>query len=388
MRSAFLLSIRLSAAWYVEAFGSLGRFAAPLRARRLAVLLIGFPLFGLFQTVHWIGFLIDEILFRGYRKVPVRNPLFITGVPRSGTTFLHRTLSRDSSQFRTFQTWEAVLAPSITERKLLRLLSRLDRFLGRPLQRLVEGLTRRLAGGLDDIHKVDLTAPEEDYLTLLPASGCFILSLAFPSSPSVWLLARFQDMPEERRAVLVRFYHRCLQKHLYVHGTQCRLLSKNAAFASWVPDLRQVFPDARFLFCIREPQSVLSSQLSSVRSGMRLFDTEPALDTFSLEFQTVLAHAYRVLRDEMRSFLPDHLAILDQADLKGHTGELLTIALKRLCVDLTPDLVAAITEADALSRQYVSRHHHAPVRAKSGPQEFQTCVQPLYEEMIQKAVRP
>lgn len=382
MSRAFLLSLRLHLLWFFEAIGRNGRSIVPLTPRRLAVLLLLGPVYLLLQGAHWLGFLADELLFRRYRRVVVKEPLFITGIPRSGTTFVHRTLSRETDRFTTFSTWEALLAPSITERKLIRGLSRLDKAIGGPVHRLLEAATRRLTGTFSHIHEVGLGAPEEDYLTLLPAAGCFILVLAFPASPSLWRLGRFQEMPDEQREILVTFYKRCLQKHLYVHGIGKRLLSKNAAFASWMPDLRFTFPDARYIVCIRQPRAALASQLSSLRSGLEFFGTLAAADTFSLQFQTVFAHAYRILLEEQRSFLIDHLALIEQSRLREQTGSILRGTLHQLGIPVSPALQAAIEEAERESRERPSHHHHKPLAAKSGPGEFDSLIAKVYEELL------
>ena len=83
--------------------------------QRLLVVALALPPFACLQLLHWIGFALDEILFRGYRDIEIRQPTFVLGVPRSGTTFLHRLLAHDP-QFTTFSTWECFFAPSISER--------------------------------------------------------------------------------------------------------------------------------------------------------------------------------------------------------------------------------------------------------------------------------
>jgi hypothetical protein len=382
MRRAFLLSLRLHLAWFVESFGKRGRQLAPLRPRRLILLLILFPAYLLLQGLHWLGFLLDEIFFRSYRQITVKEPLFITGIPRSGTTFVHRTLARDTSQFTTFTTWEALLAPSITGRRVIRGLAAIDKAIGGPGHRLIHAMTRRLTGGFEHIHAVGPGAPEEDYLALLPAGAAFILVLAFPASSSLWQLGRFQEIPDEQRAVIIGFYKACLQKHLYVAGPGKRLLSKNAAFASWIPDLRTAFPDGRYLMCIREPRAALSSQLSSLRPGLAFFGTLPASEIFTLEFQTIFAHAYRVLQQEKNSFLVDHLAVIDQRQLKQNTRAVLETALRQLAVAFTPELASAIEEAQEASKGHRSHHQHTPLSEKSGPVEFGSLVLKLYEDII------
>ena len=382
MRNAFLLSIRLHLLWFFEAFESRGRFLAPVGLRRLLLLLVLYPLFLFLQLLHWIGFLLDELFFRDYREVEIKEPLFVIGVPRSGTTFVHRAISADQDQFTTMETWEALLAPSITGRKLVRALSRLDRKAGGPLHKLLDALTERLTGSFNHIHAVGLHAPEEDYLSLLPAAGCFILVLAFPASRSLWQLGRFQELPDDQRAILVGFYKRCLQKHLYCAPPGRRLLSKNAAFGSWLPDLRFAFPDARYLFCIREPRSSLSSQLSSIRSGLEFFGTTRAADTYSLEFQTVFAHIYRILLDEKQSFLVDRLAIIDQGRLRQDTANVLEQSLRQVCVPLTDSLRQAIAAAAEAGEEAGSGHAHSPLTAKSGPDEFNSLVRHIYEDIL------
>lgn len=382
MRRAFLLSVRLHFTWFFESFGKRGRELAPLGLRRLLLLLVLFPLYLLIQGVHWLGFLADEIFFRKYRRIVVKDPLFVTGIPRSGTTFIHRTLARDTGQFTTFTTWEAVLAPSICERKIVHAVAIIDSAVGRPLHRLIRALTRRLTGKFDHIHSVALTAPEEDYLALLPAGGCFILILAFPASQSLWTLGRFHEAPDEHREVMVGFYKACLQKHLYVAGPGKRLLSKNAAFASWLPDLRTTFPDGRYLMCIREPRAALSSQLSSLRPGVEFFGTLPASEILTLEFQTVFAHAYRILQEEKNSFLVDHLAVIDQRNLKADTRGVLKSSLRQLAVPYTPELEKAVEEAHQSSREHQSSHQHTPLSGKSGPAEFGSMVLKIYEDIL------
>lgn len=382
MRRVFLLSCRLHLQWFLQAFSRDGRAMAPLGRRRLLLLLLLYPFFLLLQGWHWFGFLIDEIFFRSYRKEDIREPLFITGIPRSGTTFIHRTLARDTRTFTTFRLWEAALAPSIFERRLIKAASRLDRFLGGPVHRLLERLTSRLTGRLGPIHEVGLQAAEEDYLCLLPAGGCFILFLAFPASPSLWQLGRFHEVPDDQRAIMVNFYRACIQKHLHEAPAGRRLLSKNAAFASWLPDLRFAFPDARWLVCIREPRSALSSQLSSLRPGLEFFATLSAADTISTGMQTVLAHAYRLLLEEKKSFLVDHLAVIDQLQLREEGESRLTEALRQLTIPVSPELKDHIAQAVHESQEQKSRHRHRPLQARSGPQEFGALVTGIYEEIL------
>ena len=380
MRRAFWFSIRLQAGWFLTALSAEGRRLVPLRPYRILILLL-FPLFLLFQSLHWIGFLFDEILFRGYRKTRVKEPLFITGIPRSGTTFVHRTLASDTNTFTSFKTWEALFAPSITQRKIIHALSRIDNWIGGPIHALLRFLTKRLFGGLDHIHPVNLDAPEEDYLSLLPVGGCFIMVLLFPASISTWQLGRFQEMPKKDRQTLVHFYKSMIKKHLYLSDPTQYFLSKNAAFASWIPDLRRTFPDARFIACIRNPDSALSSQLSSLRSGIAFFGTAPAADFFSYQFQTVFAHSYRVLAEQKQSFLPDRLAIIEQSQLKENAPHILSQAMTRLCIPISDTLKTHLGSLPTEPAE--SKHKHTPLTDAHGPDEYSPLMDRLYVDIME-----
>lgn len=375
----FLKSLRRHFSWWLASFWPGRHDGAPLSGRRWLFLLLGYPAFFALQLLHWLGFLCDECFFAAYRKVAVKAPVFIIGIPRSGTTFLHRSLAEDREQFTSVSTWEALLAPSITERKLLGWLQGLDRFVGRPLHRLIKNGLRAASGGLDHIHEVGLSAPEEDYLCLLPAGACFILLLAFPFSPPLRRLGRLDAMPPVAQKRLLDFYKRILQRHLYCHPGK-RLLSKNAAFASWARALQIAFPDAKFLVCIREPAAALSSQLSSLAPARSLFASDPAGTTTIQIFTELYAHGYQSLARFIDSTEVSQAALIEQADMKTAPVEIIARALKQLNLEAAPDL-------QALKPAAPSAHRHAPGDFSLDFEAIQHSMHPHYETMLQSPNR-
>ncbi|MDZ7802585.1 sulfotransferase [Thiohalophilus sp.] len=343
--------------WWLQALAGWRHPCAPLRPRRLVMLVLGFPLFVLVQGIHGVCLLLDEVLFPRYRRVEIGQALFITGIPRSGTTFLHRTLATEQSRYTTITTWEALLAPSILQRRIVELCAALDRRLGGFVARGLRALTRRLAGELADIHEVGMEAAEEDYLALLPAGGCFILLLAFPAAPGLRQLGHMDDdMPPGRRQRMLRFYHRCLQRHIYADGGQRRLLSKNAAFGSWIQGLRQICPQARFILCVREPTSALSSQISSIRSAQALFgarvDGEALQRIFLDQFEASLQHMADILPD-----WPEQRAVVvDMADLRRAQAAVIRALLAQLALPVGDALAAHLAGLPASTGR--SRHQH------------------------------
>ena len=201
------------------------------------VLILLFPLLLLWQAFHWIGFAVDEVLFRGYRRIEVRRPLFVLGPPRTGTTHLHRVLAADE-RTTTFSTWECLFGLSITGRYICLGLARLDRLLGRPIGRLVSWIGGKTLGSMDDVHEFGITEPEEDFLCLMPVASCFLLIVAFPGAPWLWSTARLdRDVDERERRALLRYYRRAIQRHLYVFGKNKQYLSKNPSFSGMAESL-------------------------------------------------------------------------------------------------------------------------------------------------------
>jgi hypothetical protein len=262
----------------------------PVRAIRIVALLFLLPPFLLLQFAHWVGLGLDELLFPAYRHVQVRAPLFIVGLPRSGTTSLHRVLSRDEERFTTLRLWHLIFAPSITQRRLVAALARVDRAVGGPGRRLLRVAERLATGWLADVHPVTLADAEEDYLFFLPVWASFILVLVAPDDPKLWALTALDRDDPERADRLVAFYRRCVQRHLYLDGGRRTLLSKNPGFSGMVEALGRAFPDARFVACYRDPERAVASQLSSLETAARLLGWSVADPRYRDRFVAMLRY--------------------------------------------------------------------------------------------------
>ncbi len=332
---------------------------ARLGWRRVLVMLGFLPVFALGQGLHWLGFLLDDLFFRGWRRVSIEAPIFVLGVPRSGTTRLHQVLAQDQ-QFTTFRTWECLFAPSVTQRLFFLGLGRLDRAIGGPFTGLLRKIERQVFAGLDDVHPMGLTTPEEDYFALMPVLSCFILALPFPNFEHIWRVGRFDaDLNPTERERLLDFYESCLKRHLYVHGAERRLLSKNAAFAPLAQSLAQRFADARFIVSLRDPLETVPSQLSSIGSGLAFFgvpaDSEPVRQRLTAQ----LAFYYENL-DRLREQIPaSRHAALGMNDLRGGLGSTLRAVYERFGLPLSPDFEQVLEREDSRARRYKSSHHYS-----------------------------
>ncbi len=240
--------------------------------RRLLWLLFVLPAGFLLLLSHWVCFWIDDLLFPGARLVELHRPVFVLGPPRCGTTHLHRMLALNTPEFVTSPAWEVFLAPTVVQKKILRFLLRIDRTIGAPGRSLVRWLERKLSGGFDQTHPGSLADPEEDYFYLLPAMACTGIALAFPDWTGFRpLVPGLPEASREDRRRALAFYRFCLRKQLYLAGPGARLLSKNASYSSWMDVLPELFPDAQWISCMRDPAKAVPSMLSTADTAMSDF---------------------------------------------------------------------------------------------------------------------
>lgn len=338
---------------------SLGALLRPAGARRWLLLLLFVPAFLGLQLLHWVGLLLDEVLFPGYRRVEVREPLFVVGLPRSGTSYLQRVLAGDEERFTTLRLWELLLAPSITERRIWLALAGLDRLLGRPGRWLVRGAQSVLFQFMDDVHPVDLGDPEEDYLLLLPAFACFLLVVPFPYHPAVWKLTRFDQLDEPVRVRIVELYRSCVQRHLYVVGDDRRLLSKNPSFTPMIASLHRAFPDARWICCLRDPVEVVPSLLSSLEDGARIFGWSIRTPELRGRFVDMLEHFAGHAMETLSALPDDRHAFLPLPSLRQNVRGAMMEVYRRFGWSSDPAFREHLDRETKRARAHRSRHDYS-----------------------------
>jgi hypothetical protein len=175
---------------------------------------------------------------------PIRAPVFITGMPRSGTTFLHRLILQD---------------PGTAAPRLFELMypcagrgSHLEATFRKSCVSLQLSLFRLIVPELSALHPVAADAPEEctDITAHVFQSSRFESTYRVPSYKS-WL---------QRNGFLdaYRFHRRFLQ-HLDVQRAGRRWILKSPDHVFALGEIRKVYPDAHLVFVHRDPVRVLAS---------------------------------------------------------------------------------------------------------------------------------
>jgi len=247
---------------------------ARLVKKRIIFLILFYVVWIPGSLMHWFFFWLDDILFPAHKTQSIEKPLFILGNLRSGSTFLHRLLSRDSETFTSLTTWDIYLTPSVTQKKITQFVSRLDKkYLGGFLHRILFAFDRATLGKIK-IHPISFFQPEEDENIHLHIWDGYFVTFLFPFMDEFPDYLHFDTAlsPEHKRRIMA-FYKSMLQRHMYATGKKY-FVAKNPAFSPKIETLMEFFPDARVIYLVRNPLDMLPSTISWMNYARRQF-TDP-----------------------------------------------------------------------------------------------------------------
>jgi hypothetical protein len=263
-----------------------------LKRKRILFLILFYLLWPGYTVFTWACLLLDEVLFPAYRKQVVDKPLFILGNFRSGSTFLHRLLSRDSRVFTSLRTWDIFFAPSVLQRKIIHLFGHIDRALGSPVKRALSAVDQRSLGQVR-IHRISLFEPEEDENILFHTWSSFFVGVLFPFLDEMPPYQFFDaELPDRDKKRLMAYYKACLQRHLYATGAQ-HFVAKNPSFSPKIESIVETFPDARIIYLARNPLDMLPSTVSWLAYAWHVFGVPLEEYPYRPEVVQLCQHWYR-----------------------------------------------------------------------------------------------
>jgi hypothetical protein len=179
------------------------------------------------------------------KAAPIHQPIFITGLPRSGTTFLHRLLLADETN-RAPAVWETIFpSPNgeTRERRIARVARQLKTF-------------EWLAPEFRALHPLEATSPQE----CSEITAHVFRSLRFDTNYHIPSYRTWMDADVVRHLPAYRFHKRFLQYLQHQDGVERRWILKCPEHLFALEAIRAVYPDARLVFVHRDPVRVLLSQ--------------------------------------------------------------------------------------------------------------------------------
>jgi hypothetical protein len=196
----------------------------------------------------------DRKTYPSIGQQEIREPLFIVGLPRSGTTLLHTLLAVDP-EHRVPLTWE-VMTPSPPTRDNEK----------RRIQRAISSCNcfNWLAPTFRHVHPVSAELPQECVSLMAPTfmSDQFDAMYYVPSYRAWYFCQDLRPAYE---------YHRRFLQHLQVRRDARRWVLKAPTHMFALPTLLAVYPDALFVQTHRAPLDAMASVSSLITILRRVF---------------------------------------------------------------------------------------------------------------------
>lgn len=303
---------------------------------------------------------LDNLLFPGFRKVKVEQPIFIIAHPRSGTTLTHRLMLKDPGRYSCARAYECLL-PSITQKKLVRALGWLDRkLLGGALHDFVRSKESSALGDLQDIHHFSLLEPEEDEFFYWMTFGSGVSLALFPYVEEFRDVMQFDQMPQAAQREHLAYYHGCLQRQIYLDGGAKPFCSKNTTtFIPKIERLAEMYPDARFVHIVRNPFEVAPSLLSLLASTWRqLGFPESDIAQGCAVIHGTNMRAYELAIEAFDRMEPERYCIVEYKNLVASPKATMTEIYATLGIEMSDEYAAILSELQTKARAHQSGHEY------------------------------
>ncbi len=341
-----------------RSFFDRSKINAKLGFRRFLFLILFVPFYLLLQAVNVLCTIVDEIFFRGYKDIEVKKPLFIVGVPRSGTTFLHRMLSKDE-QFTAIKSWEMIFAPTITQKLFWRGFGKLDALIGAPLYKGYVFLEKSVASDFNKIHKVGLFETEEDEVLFLTSFTSCYLYFFFPDYRLIENYVYFDEkLSPEMRQKIMGFRHLLIKKHMYVFGPDKIYMTKNPADCGKIASIFDEFPDAEMVYLVRTPYECVPSVMN-LYANMYNIANGP-MDNAHLKELARLStiYWYQYAGDTVEKYPEEHRIIVKYSDLVAQPKATAEKIYATLNYEMTDKFHQTLEEEEEKASKYTSKHHY------------------------------
>jgi len=227
----------------------------------------------------------DRKRFPGIADEKISAPVFVIGLPRSGTTFLHNLLTQDP-QNRAPLTWEIMFPSPPPESASYHDDPRIAQCQAKL------GEIGFLDAGLQAIHPFGARRPEECNF-IWESTLRTVNYMAWWHVPSYTRLLYCGDMRPVYEA------HKRFLQHLQHRHRGTRWVLKTPAHMAWLATLLAVYPDACLVQCHRDPARIIPSLANNLLQYRKLYSSlRPAGSFGMLELQASGLARVDAVRDQ------------------------------------------------------------------------------------------
>jgi hypothetical protein len=187
-------------------------------------------------------------------EIPIEQPLFILGLPRSGTTLLHHLLAQDPAA-RAPLFWEMLWPVPVGG------LGNQGNRGHDPRIAWAEHMIKKIDNP-KEIHELKATNPEECHVLLMNTFMCPTFYLRW-NVPSYFEWLKQQDMTSAYG------YYKVLLQILLRTKSGNHFVLKDPAHLDFLENIAEVFPNAKFIWLHRDPSKVVPSFFNLMQKCFR-----------------------------------------------------------------------------------------------------------------------
>jgi len=363
--------------FYFSIFHSKGT-PGRLSAKRIFLLLFLFFVFPIWNLYIRVGLVLDKLLFPDFLDVEFEDTVFIIGNYRSGSTFFHRLLLRDS-QFTCLKAWEIYFAPAITHRKFLRWILKVSKRIGSPVQRFIQWFDESL-NDIYSMHKTGMYTYEQDSQLFYHTWSSYNLFAIFPFPELAKQFIYYdQQVPDHRRIDDFSYYREVLQRHIYLNPGK-RYISKNPDFSPAVGTIQEFFPQAKFINLVRPPEKMIPSLINLWASNWKAYGSPvepfPLVDLMLEKAR----HWYHYPHSQLSQLPVERYQVVDFVQFVDNPELLIEGIYKNFGFALTPKYQHILNEETRHNQNYIGNNNYVlsdmGIRVEDIKEEFR----PLMEQ--------
>lgn len=305
----------------------------------------------LLRGFHTITLWLDRIFFPGYLRVEVKNPVFIIGHPRSGTTFLHHILTQ-TNEAAAFPCWH-ILFPALTARALA----------GPLIRRLINTgqseVMPEWTGHAMALDKVE----EEEMLFLHNSDTQFVAAGLLGFDDREYPELHFQDhQPHKRRFRSMRFLHGLFQRQIHSTGKN-QIIAQTHFSTHRLKTMLEFYPDAKFVYIVRNPHHVVPSFLSLLHNSIEFRwglskIPKAVLDRYNRRRYQAIIDLYKYFHDlQAQGELPaSRVMVLPYELLRNDLNAAFKQIIEFTGIQASDSLREAVAKRAAAQGQYQRKH--------------------------------
>mgnify|MGYP006078235359 FL=1 len=322
-----------------------------------------------------LGMFMDKIFYPSIRKRQITNPIVIVGNPRSGTTFLHRFLVKNKIGAGA-QLWQ-LLYPSVLIQNCIR-----------PLLPILE-LISPTRHHSTEAHKTSLRSVETDDASILFRyfDGFFLYGFILSWAEEdlfEWFDPKIRDTSARDFNWLESIWRRVLKQ-----SSNDKIIAKLFSISANLPKFMTRFPDAKILYMVRDPLSVIPSGISLVtgvldkRFGFWNLPDEKRKKYIERLYKALVTLLVRFHDDWVNNRIDRSKVMIVHFDkMMNNFDGLMTEIFQFLNQEPSTDLMKSIQQTAESQKTFKSKHQYDLEKFGLSTEQIRSDCSKIYETFL------